>query len=42
MNKKEKKYTCSNCKRKTNTQYWNKKTRGWECDKCIPYLKDEK
>ena len=40
--KKELKYKCSNCGKGSNTQYWNKKTRGWECKDCTPYLNDEK
>ena len=39
--KKEFKYKCDNCSKKSKTVYYNKKTKGWECDKCTPYLKEE-
>ena len=39
---KEFRYKCSNCGKGCSVCYDNKKTRGVECQKCTPYLKEEK
>lgn len=33
---------CSNCKKECHAQYYNKETGKWDCEKCTPYLKDDK
>lgn len=33
---------CATCKKQCHKQYWSKEKRCWECEKCSPYLKEEK
>lgn len=35
-------YKCQKCKRECGTLYANKKANKWECEKCTPYLTEEK